>query len=164
MMKPGGILMLAEQDEQTRSLLQAQVAQLEEHQQQPHSFIIMPHSTALSEHAPLVQNNEAWKHVFAHVDPFQLDLQEWQTITNQLLQLFQQHGTMSSIILVFNYDKTGKNSNDLWAPFRLHTNPFIMGPVAAIHRDNFHLAVYCSQSNIQPVQQCCKQLDWVLWD
>jgi len=146
----------SEQNPETRKLLQQHIdTRSEKQQSQPQSSVhVMHHSTMLPSALTAVQSVGTYDCVMALVDPFKLEVEEWQSITSALLTNVHSQRTA---LLAFNYDKTGKTSEEMWTPFKIQ-NENLEGPQYTIHLQNHHLAIYCSANLKEQIVQVCNGL------
>lgn len=157
---------LSEQDETTRQALQKQIDDapgkwLSTNANKDMKIDIMHHSTHLDRVvSPLDATADKWR-LLCLVDPFVLDRTEWESIQQSLATQFPSDTVECATMIVFTYDRDNcLTSEQVWKDFRAEKKLFCPLPVATIHREKFHLAVFSSDNMRERTTEIMKQLQW----
>lgn len=157
---------LSEQDEATRQKLQKQIDDapgnwLSTDANKNMKIDIMHHSTHLDRVASLLDTTAGKWRLLCLVDPFVLDRTEWEAIQQSLARQFPSDTVECAAMIVFTYDRDNNlTSEQVWKDFRADKNLFCPLPVATIHREKFHLAVFSSDNMREKTAEIMKHLQW----
>lgn len=145
---------LAEADEETRRTLKTQVRQSGHRAE-----FILEDLADLQEIEPPKGEDEdeddpAGGSTLVLVDPFELDLDEWQTIGDGLENFVEEE--TEAMVLLFHFDADSEEPE--WPDAPTHFE----GPVAVLHEQPYHLGVYATEAMIHRATDELTNLGWTI--